>query len=59
MTEQAQRNQAYLQWYFRMHEPQANREIRRQEIVPMPGRTVYTNPWVFAGPANLNRRTGK
>jgi len=36
MTGQAQKNQAYLHWYFKMHEPQthwAASEIRPQEIV--------------------------
>lgn len=50
MKEQVQKNQAYLQWYFRMHEPQQTvdeLEIRPQDIVPMPKTTVFTNPWVF------------
>lgn len=53
MTEQAQGNQAYLQWYFREQEPQANWsevEIRPQDIVSMPKTTVFTNPWVFNRP---------
>ena len=36
MTDQGQKNQAYLQWFFRMHEPQVNwaeSEIRPHEIL--------------------------
>ena len=50
MTERENMDQAYLQFYFRMHEPQKNwaeMEIRPQDIVPMPKTTVFTNPWVF------------
>ena len=52
MKEQTQKNQAYLQWYFRVQEPQvkwSETEIRPQEIVPIPKTAVYTNPWVFHG----------
>jgi len=50
MTEQAQKNQAYLHWYFRVQEPQvkwSETEIRPQDIIPMPKAAVFTNPWVF------------
>ncbi|MDR2687998.1 MAG: hypothetical protein LBB75_09610 [Oscillospiraceae bacterium] len=50
MTEQAQKNQAYLQWYFRAQEPRRTveeLEIRPQDIVPITKPAVFTNPWVY------------
>ena len=52
MTEQEQKNQEYLQWFFRVHEPQRNwadQEIRPRDIIPMPKSAVFTNPWTFHG----------
>ena len=54
MTTQAQKNQAYLQWYFRMQKPQKNwddLEIRPRDIVPRqkPKAAAFTNPWVING----------
>jgi len=52
MTEQAKKNQAYLQWYFESQGPQVNRgalEIRPQDIVALPKKPVYVNPWAFRG----------
>jgi len=54
MTNQMQHNQAYLHWYLGQG-PQRTLdelEIRSQDIVPMPKRTVFTNPWVFNGMGN-------
>ena len=50
MTEQTQRNQAYLKWYFETQGPNwGDLEIRPQKIVDLPKKTVYVNPWVFHG----------
>jgi len=51
MAEKAQKNQAYLQWYFGQG-PQvdlSDLEIRPQDIVALPEQTVYVNPWGFNG----------
>jgi len=52
MAEKAQENQAYLQWYFEQQGPPVNwgdLEIRPQDIVALPKKTVYVNPWGFHG----------
>ena len=52
MTEQAKKNQAYLQRYFEQQGPQVNwgdLEIRPQDIVPLPRKPLYVNPWAFRG----------
>ena len=45
-------NQAYLQRYFESQGPLVNwgdLEIRPQEIVALPKKPVYVNPWAFRG----------
>jgi len=52
MAEQAQENQAYLQWYFERQGPQVNwgdLEIRPKDIVALPKKPIYANPWAFHG----------
>jgi len=49
MISQAQKNQAYLQWYFEQHGPQmslAELEIRPEDIMELPKKPVLVNPWV-------------
>ena len=51
MAEQEKKNQAFLQQYFRMQEPQLSLdelEIRPQDIVPIRRTHVYVNPWVLS-----------